>query len=99
MEIRSSTICFSKNKAKETRLNIKKAIVQAEKLEKLSNNDPSDEILKQYHENKTYIEDYNNDKANGAILRSKVAWAEFGERNSKFFLNQRKKKPQYEMHN
>ena len=52
---------------------------------------PSDEILIQYHENKTYIEDYNNDKANGAIMRSKASWAEFGERNSKFFLNLEKR--------
>jgi hypothetical protein len=91
MEIRSSTICFSKTKAKETRLNIKKAVINMEKLEKQLSTNPSDEILKQYHENKMYIEDYNNEKANGAILRSKAAWAEFGERNSKFFLNLEKR--------
>jgi hypothetical protein len=62
-----------------------------EKLEKLLSTNPSDEILIQYHEHKTYIEDFNNDKANGAILRSKAAWAEFGERNSKFFLNLEKR--------
>ena len=62
-----------------------------EKLEKQLSTNPSDEILIQYHENKTYIEDYNNDKANGAIMRSKASWAEFGERNSKFFLNLEKR--------
>jgi exonuclease III len=91
MEIRSSTICFSKNKAKETRLNIKKAVINMEKLEKLLSTNPTDETLLQYHENKAYIEDYNNNKANGAIMRSKASWAEFGERNSKFFLNLEKR--------
>jgi hypothetical protein len=86
MEIRSSTICYSKNKAKQTRSNIKNAVVTMEKLEKQINTDPSDELLKQYHENKSYIENYNNEKTNGAILRSK-AWAEFAERNSKFRKN------------
>jgi hypothetical protein len=62
-----------------------------EKLEKQLSTNPSDELLTQYHENKTYIEDYNNEKANGAIMRSKASWAEFGERNSKFFLNLEKR--------
>jgi hypothetical protein len=91
MEIRSTTICFSKNKAKKTRENIKEAILTTEKLEKSLSVDPTEEILKQYHENKAFIENYNTEKANGAILRSKVAWAEFGERNSKYFLNLEKR--------
>jgi hypothetical protein len=28
-----------------------------------------------------YIEHYNNEKANGALIRSKADWAEFGEKN------------------
>jgi exonuclease III len=91
MEMRSSTICFSKNKAKETRLNIKEAVINMEKLEKQLSTNPSEDILIQYHENKTYIENYNNEKANGAIMRSKASWAEFGERNSKIFLNLEKR--------
>ena len=91
MEIRSSTICFSKIKAKKRREDIKKAMVSAEILEKQLSTSPSDDLIKQYHENRSYIEAYNNEKANGAILRSKAAWAEFGERNSKFFLNLEKR--------
>jgi hypothetical protein len=91
MEIRSTTICFSKNKSKETRDNIKEAIIESEKLEKEISINPTEENVKKYHENKTFIENYNNEKANGAILRSKASWAEFGEKNSKFFLNLEKR--------
>jgi exonuclease III len=91
MEIRSSTICFSKNKAKETRDNIKQAMITSVKLEKLVNEQPTDKILKEYQENKLYVEQYNKEKANGALMRSKVNWAEFGEKNSKFFLNLEKR--------
>jgi exonuclease III len=55
MEIRSSTICYSKNKAKETRDNIKKAILKYEKLEKEIGKQPSDEKLKEYQEARLYI--------------------------------------------
>jgi exonuclease III len=91
MELRSTTICFSKNKSKETRDNIKEAVLESEKLEKEISKDPTEETLRKYYENKSYIENYNNEKANGAILRSKASWAEFGEKNSKFFLNLEKR--------
>jgi hypothetical protein len=91
MEIRSSTIYLSKNKAKETRDKIKQAMILAYKLEKEINKQPTNDILKQYLENKLYIEQYNKERANGALLRSKINWAEFGERNSKFFLNLEKR--------
>ena len=37
------------------------------------------------------IEYYNNEKANGILLRSKADWAEHGEKNTKFFLNLEKR--------
>ena len=79
------------NKGKKTRDNIKEAIIESEKLEKEINKQPTDENVRKYHENKTFIENYNKEKANGIILRSKCSWAEFGERNSKFFLNLEKR--------
>jgi hypothetical protein len=45
-----------------------------------------------YEAIKLEIENYNNEKSRGAQLRSKVQWAEFGERNSKFFLNLEKRR-------
>ena len=47
-----------KNKAKETRDNIKQAILTYEKLEKEISKQPSDETLRKYQESK-YIEEYN----------------------------------------
>ena len=91
MELRSTTICYSKNKAKETCDNIEQAILESEILEKEISKEPTDEKLKKYHENKALTENYNNEKANGAILRSKISWAEFGEKKSKFFLNLEKR--------
>jgi hypothetical protein len=91
MEIRSTTICFSKDKAKETRQKLKESMTQVNLLEKQINTNPTDEKLDQYNEHKRYIENYNNEKANGAITRSRADWAEYGEKNSKFFLNLEKR--------
>jgi hypothetical protein len=46
MEIRSSTICFSKNKSIETRDNIKEAIIESELLEKEISKKPTEETVK-----------------------------------------------------
>ena len=91
MEMRSSTICYSKTKAKETKGKIKETVIIANALEKKISTDPTDENLIKYNECKRYIEEYNNEKANGAFLRSKVNWVEYGEKNSKFFLNLEKR--------
>ena len=91
MELRSSTVCFSKNKAKETRDNIKENMMIVNCLEKKINVEPTDDLLKQYSEAKQYIEDYNKEKAQGVLIRSKVDWAEHGEKNTKFFLNLEKR--------
>ena len=80
MEIRASTICFSKNKAKETRENIKETMIQVDLLEKQTNTEPTDDLLEKYHEGKKQIENYNNEKASGAYLRSRADWAEYGEK-------------------
>ena len=80
MEMRSLTISFSKNKARETRETINKLIIQIDKLEKEINNNPTDEILKEYNEGKKYIEQHNNEKTQASQIRSKVNWTEFGEK-------------------
>jgi hypothetical protein len=91
MEMRSTTISYSKNKARETRETINKTIIQIDKLEKEINTNPTDEKIKEYNEGKKYIEQYNNEKTQAAQIRSKVNWTEFGEKNSKFFLNLEKR--------
>ena len=52
---------------------------------------PSEENLLKYNEGKNLIDNYNNEKAIGAQLRSKTDWVELGERNTKFFLNLEKR--------
>ena len=91
MELRSSTMCYSKNKAKLTRDNIKQNMITVDELEKKLSRQPDEETLQKYNEAKRYIEDYNKEKANGVLIRSKVNWAEYGERNTKFFLNLEKR--------
>ena len=91
MEMRSTTICYSKTKARKTRELINNTMISINKLEQELNNQASDEILNKYNEEKKIIEDYNNEKANGALLRSKTDWAEYGEKNTKFFLNLEKR--------
>jgi hypothetical protein len=93
MEIRSTTICFSKDKAKETRQRLKNAMTNVVALENKINDNPTDEILEQYNEHKTYIENYNNEKANGAITRSRADWAEYGEKKFKILFKSRKEEP------
>jgi hypothetical protein len=91
MEIRSSTICFSKQNAAKNRDNIKETLIQHDRIEKEMATNPSEELLKEYELTKSEIEYYNNEKANGALIRSKADWAEFGEKNSKYFLNLEKR--------
>jgi hypothetical protein len=91
MEMRLSTSYFCKTKAREHRYTIKKTILEVDKLEKEINEHPSDENIRKYHEGKKSIENYNNEKASGAQLRSKTNWIEYGERNTKYFLNLEKR--------
>jgi hypothetical protein len=91
MEIRSSTVCFSKKLAKEKREHIHETILENNRLSKLLDNEPSDQILKNFESTKLEIENYNNEKTKGIIFRAKVDWAEMGERNTKYFLNLEKR--------
>ena len=91
MEIRSSTVCFSKKLAKENRDNINEVILENARLSRLLDDKADEQTLKQFEVTKLEIENYNNEKANGILLRSKINWAESGERNTKFFLNLEKR--------
>jgi hypothetical protein len=91
MEIRSTTICYSKTKAKANRDQIKEIIIKVNNLEKLISTNPTEKNLKEYNEGKSYIENFNREKTIGSCLRSKVNWVEYGEKNSAFFLNLEKR--------
>ena len=91
MEIRSSTILFSKNKARENREQITAMIKEVGILEQIMNNDPSQDEMERYYNAQKEIELYNIEKANGVMVRAKADQVEFGEKNSKFFLNLEKR--------
>ena len=56
-------------------------MTQVNLLENKINTNPTDETIKIYTENKKYIENYNNEKANGAI----TCTTDEKEKASKFF--------------
>jgi hypothetical protein len=91
MEIRSSTVCFSKKLAKETREHIHDVIIENDCLSKLLDSNPSEQTLNNFESTKLEIENHNNEKTKGVLLRAKVEWAEMGERNTKFFLSLEKR--------
>ena len=91
MEIRSSTVCFSKKLAIENKENLNEVIMENCRLSKLLDKDPDDDTLKKYEATKLEIEYHNNEKANGILMRSKANWAELGERNTIFFFNLEKR--------
>jgi exonuclease III len=91
MEIRSSSICYSKTKALKNRNNIKEITLKLTALEKTMATNPTDELLEERQRYISDIEAYNNEKAAGIFLRAKADWTEFGEKNTKYFLNLEKR--------
>lgn len=87
MRIRSDTILYSSTK-KRLNHQYEKALEHTlNALEIDYSNNPSDNVLEEMSSVRRELESINNEKLNGAILRSKVVWAEHGEKNSKYFLN------------
>ena len=91
MEIRSSTICFSKNKSTKNRNNLNETIQKLTTLEKSMAAMPTDIQMEQIHAYKSEIEAYNNEKSAGILIRSKADWTELGEKNTRYFLNLEKR--------
>lgn len=87
--MRSLTITFSKNKAKQRR-NVEKAIENhLYEIDKLITNSNGlqniDSELKEYGRLKHDFQDIYDNKGKGAIFRSKVQWTEEGEKRTKYF--------------
>jgi hypothetical protein len=91
MEIRSSTLMFAKNKAREKREQIVKMMHEVSRLEGRMNNGPSQEEIERYYGAQKEIESFNIEKANGVLIRSKADQVEFGEKNTGYFLNMEKR--------
>ena len=90
MEIRSLTIPYAKNKAKNVRTLEKQLESRIESLEnKIEANpdDGTDAEQQEYERLKTELRRIYEERADGAILRSKIRWIEHGEKPTKYFFN------------
>ena len=95
MEIRSTTISFSKGKAQAIRKHEAEIKQQLDELDKIicnsQNLDNIDEILKQYDDLKKELQHQYENKGKAAIFRSKCRWVEEGEKATKYFFNLEKR--------
>ena len=95
MEIRSTTISFSKGKAQVIRKHEVEIKQQLDELDKIicnsQNLDNIDGILKQYDDLKKELQHHYNNKGKSAIFRSKCRWVEKGEKATKYFFNLEKR--------
>jgi len=86
MEIRSKSIHLSKLKRKlnhEYELQLMKTV---EELERNLNDSTDSDMAHEYFVTKAELDQLNEIKTKGTILRSKALWAEQGEKCSKYFL-------------
>ena len=84
-QIRTETISYAGKKAKQQKDKENRLEKELQILEKDLDN--SEESFLRYQTLKTEWENIQTIKMNGIILRSKAQWVEFGEKNSKYFLN------------
>ena len=91
MEIRSATICYSKNKFKRIRNREQELIRQLDQLDGIICNNFSspdiDGVLREYDELKTELQSIYEEKGKQAMFRAKCRWVENGERPTKYFFN------------
>ena len=94
MEIRSTTISFSKGKAQAIRkheVEIKQQLDELDKIISNSLNLDFNENLKQYDDLKKELQHQYDNKGKAPIFRSKCRWVEEGEKATKYFLNLEKR--------
>ena len=87
MEIRAFTIKYSKQKAKATHNEEKRLLIRLGQLQESLGRKYSDMDKVEMNKIKTKLEKFSAFKTRGTIIRSRARWYEFGEKNSKYFLN------------
>ena len=87
MEIRSFTICFCKQFAKNKKN--EEAVLQQQfsSLHKLMSANPGQETVAKFYEVKLKLKQISMHKTEGAMIRSKARWCEHGERSTRYFFN------------
>ena len=89
-EIRKFTINYSPKNKKKERGSEKVLLNTLENLERSFAINPTEEIFTEIQSVKKQLEKIDNDKLNGAIVRSRIKWVEQGEKSSKFFFSMEK---------
>ena len=87
MEIRAFTIKYSKQKAKATHNEEKRLLIRLGQLQESLGRKYNDMDKVEMNKIKTKLEKISAFKTRGTIIRSRARWYEFGEKNSKYFLN------------
>ena len=88
MEIRATTILFAKRKAKQKRDEEKELLQQFSNLQEQLRSNFKDTIKTEMDRVKNKLKKITASRIQGAMLRSKARWYEFGEKkNSKYFYN------------
>ena len=85
--IRSFTIKYSKEKAKERRARLAEAEKKVKRCELICDNDPSPNNVNDLEAAKHEYDLLHDYIVRGCIVRSRINWYENGEKNSKYFLN------------
>ena len=90
-EIRGATLAhsFTKNKKRrEVEKKLNNSLISLQEKLTLS---ADTKTLDEYEKVKSELENIEQEKAKGVILRSKIKWSEAGEKNTKYFLNLEKR--------
>ena len=88
-QIRTDTMIYAGKKAKEQRQKEKELTQKIEELEHNVTSNKNEHL--EYQQLKSEWESIQRNKSNGIIIRSRAKWVEYGEKNSKYFLNLEKR--------
>ena len=95
MKIRSTTIAYTKHKAKLSRDRLLEIRRQLEQLDDIICNNffslNINQVLQAYDDLKTELKSFYENKGKQAMFRAKCRWVENGERPSKYFFNLEKR--------
>ena len=86
-EIRRFTMSYCSQKKMDNRLQESNNLKKLEDLENCLGNHPCDDMILQIEQLRVEIRLMEQERIKGAIIRSKIRWAEEGEKSSKFFFD------------
>ena len=91
LNIRTATVSFSIHRNRVKKAEEKDVQKEIEKLEKIVQLRPSQDMISKLNVEKGKLEDIRKSKIEGLIVRSRVKWYEQGERSTGYFLGLEKR--------